>query len=192
MEIEVKRVTDWRRVVDAARLTVGKPPLGKEPSDEFKSAIIRAEHSPLRLLEFDVTLRGIPKYVSVHLCRHHEGVEKFVSTSRPDRTDSNRTRHDGRDDDLVDMQLSLNAQAFLNISRVRLCEKAEAETRRIWRCVIRKLMRIEPLLGVACVPNCIYRGMCPEMKPCRGLLEHNDKIETMGETYKTPYYKPKL
>lgn len=51
MKIEIKRVTDWQRVVDAARFTQGKEPLGHEPSDEFKKQMILSEHSPLRELE---------------------------------------------------------------------------------------------------------------------------------------------
>ena len=38
MKIEIKRVTDWQRVVDAARFTQRKEPLGHEPSDELKKA----------------------------------------------------------------------------------------------------------------------------------------------------------
>lgn len=37
MKIEITRVTDWQRVVDAARFTQGKKPLRHEPSDEFKN-----------------------------------------------------------------------------------------------------------------------------------------------------------
>lgn len=33
MKIEITRVTDWQRVVDAARFTQGKKSLGREPSD---------------------------------------------------------------------------------------------------------------------------------------------------------------
>lgn len=44
MKIEIRRVTDWQRVVDAARFTQGKEPLGHEPSDEFKKQMILSEH----------------------------------------------------------------------------------------------------------------------------------------------------
>ena len=64
MKIEIKRVTDWQRVVDAARFTQDKEPLGHEPSDEFKKQMILSEHSPLRELEFDIKMYGIPYWVS--------------------------------------------------------------------------------------------------------------------------------
>ena len=66
MKIEITKVTDWERVVDAARFTQRKEPLGKEPSDEFKKQMILSEHSPLRLLEFDIKMYGIPYWVSNH------------------------------------------------------------------------------------------------------------------------------
>lgn len=45
MKIEITKVTDCERVVDAARFTQRKEPLGKEPSDEFKKQMILSEHS---------------------------------------------------------------------------------------------------------------------------------------------------
>ena len=71
-----------------------------------------------------------------------------------------------RQDDLVNLQLSLNAQEIINISKLRLCSKAARETREIWYKVLDELVRIEPYLASACVPQCIYRGFCPEQKSC--------------------------
>ena len=165
MKIEITRVTDWQRVVDAARFTQGKEPLRHEPSDEFKKQMILSEHSPLRELEFDIKMYGIPYWVSNHFVRHVHA-QPFVSTSRPDITGSKVSRHDMRQDDLVNLQLSLNAQEIINISKLRLCSKAARETREIWYKVLDELVRIEPYLASACVPQCIYRGFCPEQKSC--------------------------
>ena len=41
--IEIKKLTDWERVVDAARFTQRKKGLGKEPSQEFKKQMIISE-----------------------------------------------------------------------------------------------------------------------------------------------------
>lgn len=165
MKIEITKVTDWERVVDAARFTQRKESLGKEPSDEFKKQMILSEHSPLRLLEFDIKMYGIPYWVSNHFVRHVHA-QPFVSTSRPDITGSKVSRHDMRQDDLVNLQLSLNAQEIINISKLRLCNKASEETREVWYKVLDKLACIEPLLASACVPQCVYRGFCPEQKSC--------------------------
>ena len=179
MKREIKRVTDWQRVVDAARFTQGKEPLGHEPSDEFKKQMILSEHSPLRELEFDIKMYGIPYWVSNHFVRHVHA-QPFVSTSRPDITGSKVSRHDMRQDDLVNLQLSLNAQEIINISKLRLCSKASKETREVWYQVLDKLACIEHLLASACVPQCVYRGFCPEQKSCGG---DNKKMFSVTRKY---------
>ena len=58
------------------------------------------------------------------------------------------------------MRLFLNAQEIINISKVRLCSKAESETKIIWRQVVEELRKIEPELANACVPSCFYYRIC--------------------------------
>ncbi len=178
--IKITRVTDWVRVVNAARFTQRKEPLTHEPSAVFKQKMVKAEHSPLRLLEFDVQIFNIPYYCANHLVRHVHA-QPFVTTSRPDITGSGVSRHDMPQDAPVNLQLSLNAQELINISRFRQCTKAEATTRRIWAMVIEKLKTLEPEVASMCVRNCIYRGMCPEMVPCayETMLHHN--LEEYGQ-----------
>ena len=165
MKIEIQRVTSWKDVLNAARFTQRKQPLDKEPSTTFKKNIIKAEHSPLRCLMFNIDFYDIPNYVSVHLVRHVHA-QPFVSTSRPDIDGKQIPREEQRKTDPVNMRLFLNAQEIISISRVRLCNKAEKETRKIWEQVVRTLYISEPELAAACVPNCVYRGHCPEIKSC--------------------------
>ena len=155
MRIEIQKVTSWKDVLNAARFTQRKKPLDKEPSVEFKKKIIKAEHSPLRCLMFNVDLYDIPYYVHVHLVRHVHA-QPFVSTSRPDIDGNQLPRDEQKKTDLVNMRLFLNAQEIINISRVRLCNKAERVTKQVWKNVIEELFKIEPELASACVPNCIY------------------------------------
>ena len=82
MKVEIVQETFWKRALNAARKTVGKEPLDKEPSDKWKDSILYAEHSPIRQVEYDIQMEGIPNFVSVHLVRHHEGCEKFVHSNR--------------------------------------------------------------------------------------------------------------
>lgn len=165
IKVTVERVTSWQRVVDAARFTQGKGGLGKDPSDSFKKKLVLSEHSPIRLLEFDVKVYGIPYCNMGHFVRHVHA-QPFVSTSRPDITGANITRHELPQDAPVNMQLSLNAQEMINISRLRLCMKADKVTRDVWRKVVDELRKIEPILAEACLPQCVFRTYCPEMKPC--------------------------
>jgi len=165
MKIEITKVTQWKDVLNAARFTQRKELLDKEPSIEFKKKIIKAEHSPLRCLMFNIDLYDIPYYSMGHLVRHIHA-QPFVSTSRPDIDENMLPREEQKKTDPVNMRLFLNAQEIINISRVRLCSKAEAPTRRIWRQVIEELRKTEPELANACVPNCFYRGFCPEIESC--------------------------
>lgn len=182
---------DWKRVLNAARRTVGKKPIDKEPSVAFKKEILLAEHSPIRLLEYDFTISDIRQWASVHLVRHHEGCEKFVHTQRSDRNEEiekitktiiNVLDKEGllingwKERDYLfqgqenDMDMSCNAQAFINISRKRLCKCASKETREAWELVIEFLKEIDPILAEKCVPECMYRGFCPEKKRCCGYV----------------------
>ena len=165
MKIEVTRVTSWADVLNAARFTQRKELMSGEPSRAWMKKIIKAEHSPLRCLMFNIDFYDIPNYVSVHLVRHVHA-QPFVSTSRPDIDGKQIPREEQRKTDPVNMRLFLNAQEIINISKVRLCNKAEFQTRVIWREVINELRKTEPELANACVPNCIYRGHCPEIKSC--------------------------
>ena len=165
MKIEITRVTSWTDVLNAARFTQRLPLKSGEPSVKWKKKIIKAEHSPLRCLMFNIDFYDIPNYVSVHLVRHVHA-QPFVSTSRPDINGKQVPREEQKKIDPVNMRLFLNAQEIINISRARLCTKAEIETRLIWRQAIEELSKIEPELANACVPNCYYRGFCPEFKSC--------------------------
>ena len=185
MHIEITRITSWTDVLNAARFTQRLPLKSGEPSVKFKKKIIKAKHSPLRCLMFNIDFYDIPNYVSVHLVRHVHA-QPFVSTSRPDIDGKQIPRDEQKKIDPVNMRLFLNAQEIINISKVRLCNKAESKTREIWRQVVEELRKIEPELAAACVPSCIYRGHCPEIKSC-GLadtelfpLKVNDYINSLN------------
>ena len=69
------------------------------------------------------------------------------------------------------MDMTCNAQAFMNISRKRLCYGcASEETRFAWQLVINALKEIDPILAEKCVPECVYRGFCPEEDKCCGYV----------------------
>ena len=162
-------VTTWKRVLNAARRTIGKNSLDKEPSDSWKAKMLLAEHSPIRLLEYDWTWNQIQQWVTAHLVRHHEGCEKFVHTQRVDRNSALQglDRDDLPQGLLNDMDMSANAQALINISRKRLCSCASKETREAWTQVKEAIAEIDPIMASKMVPECLYRGFCPEfMKPC--------------------------
>lgn len=170
MEIEVKRVTDWTRVLNAARMTVNKKFIEKEPSDDFKRKIMMSEHSPIRMLLFDITIHDFPYWVHTELTRHYIfatpiEAEPFVTTSRPDRT-GGKSRHELPQDALVSMTYAVNTQTLINVSRKRLCNKAAKETQEVWAKIIAAVAEVEPIVAEFCVPECVYRSRCPEIEPC--------------------------
>lgn len=161
------KVTTWNRVLNAARRTIGKKPIEKEPSDNWKSKMLLAEHSPIRLLEFEWTWENIKQWTTAHLVRHHEGCEKFVHSQRDDRRAvlqeyGVQTRDDLPQGALNTMDMTCNAQALINISRKRLCNCASKETREAWKQVKKSIAEVDPIMASKMVPECIYRGFCPE------------------------------
>lgn len=162
----LQQVTSWKRVLNAARRTVGKPYLDKEPSTSWKAKVLLAEHSPIRLLEYDFGWKKIRQWVTTHLVRHHEGCEKFVHSQRSDRRELPCDRDHIYQGAKNDMDMTCNAQAMINISRKRLCKCASKETQQAWKLVMDQLQFIDPILRNKCVPECVYRGFCPELQSC--------------------------
>lgn len=168
----MEMVTLWKRALNAARRTIGKAPLDKESSKSWEAKMLLAEHSPIRLLEYEWTWTDIMQWVTTHLVRHHEGCEKFVHTQRGDRRAildeyNVSSRNELPQGATNDMDMTANAQALINISRKRLCSCASKETREAWKQVQDAIREIDPVMADKMVPECIYRGFCPEfMNPC--------------------------
>jgi len=186
----LEKVTSWKRVLNAARRTIGKKPVDKEPSNSWKAKLLLAEHSPIRLLEFDWTWGEIQQWVTTHLVRHHEGCEKFVHTQRVDRNPEleGLSRDELPQGLLNDMDMTANAQALINISRKRLCSCASKETREAWKQVKEAIREVDPIMADKMVPECIYRGFCPEfINPCG--YANTQKYQDDLANYRNTNYK---
>ena len=167
MPVEIKFLKvkgTWREVADAARTTIRRDEGEGEPSSKWKKRILLAEHSPIRKLCFNWKWINLPYWVSVHFVRHKYGIEHFVSTQRSDRTGEDRTEK--TQDAPVVHECFANAQAVMFISRRRLCSQASPETRAAWKKVVDEIAKVEPEVASCCVPECVYRGFCPEFKSC--------------------------
>ena len=187
---KLEKVTSWKRVLNAARRTIGKKPIDKEPSNSWKAKLLLAEHSPIRLLEFDWTWGEIQQWVTTHLVRHHEGCEKFVHTQRVDRNPEleGLSRDELPQGLLNDMDMTANAQALINISRKRLCSCASKETREAWTQVKEAIREVDPIMADKMVPECIYRGFCPEfINPCG--YANTQKYQDDLANYRNTNYK---
>lgn len=178
--------TTWKRALNAARRTVGKKPLDKEPSKSWEAKMLLAEHSPIRLVEYDITFEDIKQWVTVHLVRHWLGFIPFVHSQREDRRKLDVPRDELPQGALNDMDVSINAQAMINVSRKRLCQKASPETRDAWQKVVDAVGQIDPIMAEKCVPNCVYRGFCPELESC-GFV-NSPKFKEALEKYRNTNY----
>lgn len=158
----IKVKGDWNEVVDDCRSTVGKTPLGKEPSEQFKRSILIAEHSPIRDISIKWKWSNIPSWVATHWVRHKW--ECFVKTQRSDRTgiDRNKLPQDAP----VDFTGEANAQHLIDTMRKRLCRQASTETRKYAEDLKLAIHEVEPEVADVLVPQCCYRGFCSEPVSC--------------------------
>lgn len=190
--IRMEKVTLWKRALNAARRTIGKKPLDKEPSNSWKAKMLLAEHSPIRLVEYEWTWSNIMQWVSTHLVRHHEGCEKFVHSQRGDRRAILKEYNVSSRDELPqgatnDMDMTANAQALINISRKRLCNCASKETREAWKQVQNAIREVDPIMADKMVPECIYRGFCPEFMSSCGYV-NTEKFKQELKKYRCTNY----
>lgn len=163
MKVEIKKYEDnWQEIKDAALFTIHKDN-GKYPTSEWKSKMLLAEHSPIRLGRFLVTLYDAPSFVIGHLVRHHIDFTPFVSSLRSDRTEYDVVPDRNTPNNV---RFDMNFQTAINISRKRLCNCASKETREAWQMVKDAIAEVEPELANCMRRECVYRGFCPEMFPC--------------------------
>lgn len=154
---------EWRDVKRSAWTTVGKDS-DMYPKNKWKKTILLAEHSPIRRIRCFWRWSNLKSWVSTHFVRHKFGIEHWVSTQRTDRT--GKPRDELPQDAPVMHACEANAQALINISRKRLCNQAAPETRKAWQEVRAKIAEADPVLASVMVPECVYRGFCPEFHSC--------------------------
>jgi hypothetical protein len=123
-----------------------------------------SEHSPIRVATYRIVMT-VPYWVSVHFCRHKIGVEHFVTSRREDITGEKRS-----DQDLVNHEMIINAQALITMARKRLCGKASDETKKVMMLIKESVFKIDRPLFRSMNPDCVYRGQCNEMTPCGSKL----------------------
>ena len=151
---------DWKKIKSACMTTISKQAGDKEPSTEWKRKLLICRHSPIRRSTISWKWEEIPYAISTHYSRHHEGCEKFIGTSREDRTKVDRTTRSQMD--YVPMEMDANIQALINISEKRLCTCADPTTIKYWEAVLEAIKEYDEDIYWACVPQCIRCGGCVE------------------------------
>lgn len=145
--------------------TEGKT-LKTPPDEKWLRRIAIAQHSPIRELVYRFVLTDVPYWVLMELCRHHQGCEKYVQSSRNDRQ-SDFDRNAARQDMPRTMRFSVNLDALINISKKRLCGMATNEMQNLVGLMCREVMRVQPWTRGLFMPACGWQGgECHEMRGC--------------------------
>ena len=166
MKTEILKIKgSWEEILDDCRATVGKDPLGKEPSRKFKREILLSEHSPIRAIEIKFRWKDIPYWVAMHWKTH-----KWESRTNTQRNDRQTVYDRGKapQDAPVTFIGEPNIQNLIDTCRKRLCFQASKETRMYAENFKTELHETEPEIADVLVPNCIYRCGCPEATNCMG------------------------
>lgn len=157
MEVKVTKVTNEELMLSAAESTF----LGKSKISLDK--MYRSEHSPSRTQMFWIEMDDVPLFVSTHLLRHHVGSQPFALTHRVDRkggVDSGRNTP-------TKLSLMINAQALIDMAKLRLCFQASPETIKAFKMIKEGVAKVDPDLAPYMVAKCIYRnGLCGEPRCC--------------------------
>lgn len=165
LKVEIVQETSWNRALNAARRTIGKDEINKEPSNSWKARMLLAEHSPIKLVEYCIKFKGLRQWVGVHLLRHGFTLP-FIHSQREDRRDLDCPRDELPQGTPNDQDFVVNAQSLINISRKRLCRCASKETREAWEAVKKEMKNVDPVMASKMVPNCVYSGFCRELNCC--------------------------
>ena len=184
-EVTVMQETPWKRALNAARRTIGKEPIDKEPSKNWEAGVLLAEHSPIKLVEYLISFKNLRQWCGVHLLRH-EHFLPFIHSQREDRRKLNCSRDELPQGTPNDQDFIANAQTLKNISRKRLCTCASKETREAWQMVKDKIREFDPVMADKMVRNCVYCGFCQELKCC-GYV-NTDAYQKEVEAYRKKDY----
>ena len=162
IETVIKKVNvDWKDIKDACRRTIGLDESDKEPSKAWKRKLLICRHSPIRKGTITWKWPEIPYAISTHFARHHEGTEKYISTSRADRTEI-KDRSQRSQMDPVSMEMDANIEALISISERRLCMCADPTTRAYWQDLKDCIEKYDEDIAWAMIPQCVRCGGCVE------------------------------
>lgn len=156
-------------------------------------SMYKSEHSPCRTQMFWIEMENIPLFVSTHFIRHHVGSQPYALTMRTDRgaVDFEDALDNivgdiyaNRDGDSIinkvwkleenfdrktptNLGLFLNAQALIDMAKLRLCKQASKETIQAFNEIKKEMVNVDPDLAKMMVAKCVYRnGLCGEPRRC--------------------------
>lgn len=150
-------------------------PLDKPMTLRLWRKLLAGEHSPIRELRLQILITDIPYYAAMHIRTHQVALDIIdhpqhpqdwqcvVRSQRPDGYNPvDYDRREARQDAPVSMLISCNPQSLIDVSRKRLCGKADEVTRSIWQEVKNTIALHNDVFVMAIalymLPDCDYRG----------------------------------
>lgn len=169
MQVELVYAPGERELTLAKRaiwITIGKLQRpDKTMSSSLLTKILKARHSPIRVLQFCFLIKDIPSNTSVHLCRHVHAIP-FVQSLRNDRQ-ANFDGDAAPRNTPVNMLFYCNAEELMIIANKRLCGRASKKTQEVVRMMCDEAAKAMPEIKPFLVPMCFYHGgVCHEIEPC--------------------------
>ena len=167
MKVKIKRLTDINLVQEACDVTQSKNRGAKLSIKTWGQLLKTAHgvpHSPIRAALWRIYCYDVPYYVHVHLVRHHVGCQFYVRSQRP-----NKGRADAVQGELVDMIIDINANALIDMSKARLCNKADTKTCELMTLITdcyRDGCDYERCLAENMGPPCAIYNKCFEQRAC--------------------------
>jgi len=153
--IAVEQATPDELMQEAFRMTAA----GSKHFEIPMHKAMMMEHSPIRTVYFWVKMYNIPNYVHIHFRTHNKFAahiikDDFVQTGRIDRSlRTNEDRWANKDHGLL-----LNVQDLINMSGVRLCEKADGNINYLMSIIVYLISHINEDIAAHLVPKCVSSG----------------------------------
>lgn len=161
MDLDFIDVDGWDWAFKAALTTVHKSPLYIQPTSNWKTKMLIAEHSPIREVKIRFKFKSIKRWIADQLVRHNVGVNNYMGTGRPDRGNVPRSEQTMEMETML-MQ-SHNAQSFIREAQTRLCVGCvSTDTRHLMENLVKEVGKTNPEVASVCVPPCVYRHGCKE------------------------------
>lgn len=155
---------DWMLCKKCTLVTVGKDS-DVPPTDDWKVKMLKANHSPVRTLNFCFRITNVPYWVSTHLARHIHSTP-FIATQRNDRQNK-YNRKEAPQDAPINMCWFMNAEELITVAHKRLCFQASPETTEVIQAICDAVVEVNPEFNGLFEPMCYYRGgRCDEFNCC--------------------------
>ena len=137
-------------------------------SNMNKEKLFACNDSILEIPEYYI-FATVPRSVALQMETHKKkhGCYVWLESARPDLATARTDKPYARDTE-VNTVMKLTARAIKEISHYRMCEKAEAPTRRFMQLLKACICEMEPALAKEMVPMCVFRGgICTEFNSCK-------------------------